>query len=428
MFKHRDWGIAFSIMAVLIIAVIVLSSLNLSTPGAHSLTQTTKDSSTKINPRKFGLSLDSFTVTESSIQRNEYLSSILQLYNVDNATITKIEEKSKQVFDVRKMKAGSQYTVFATKDTMQKVCYFVYQPNAIDYVMYDLRDSLAIFTGKRQVTARLETASGIINGSLYETFEKSGFNSSLAKKLADLYAYTVDFYSIQDGDYFKVLYEQRYVKDEPVETGAIQSAVFSHNGEKFYAFYFQPDSSEIGDYYDEEGRLLRKTFLKAPLKFSHITSSYSLRRFHPVQKRWKTHLGTDYAAPTGTPIIATGDGIVTESSFTENNGNYVKIKHSDTYTTQYLHMTKQAVRAGQSIRQGQIIGYVGSTGLATGPHVCYRFWKNGRQVNPLSQKFPSAVPLPDTVMPLFNTYVEKQRQQLNTINMGVVDDASLSLN
>jgi murein DD-endopeptidase MepM/ murein hydrolase activator NlpD len=323
------------------------------------------------------------------------------------------------------MKEGSQYTVFAKKDTSQKVCYFVYQPNAIDYVMYDLRDSLAIFTGKRQVTVRLETASGIINGSLYETFEKSGFNSSLAKKLADLYAYTVDFYSIQDGDYFKVLFEQRYVKDEPVETGSIQSAVFSHRGDKYYAFYFQPDSAEIGDYYDEEGRLLRKTFLKAPLKFSHITSSYSLRRFHPVQKRWKTHLGTDYAAPTGTPIIATGDGVVTESSYTENNGNYVKIKHNDTYTTQYLHMTKQAVRAGQSIRQGQIIGYVGSTGLATGPHVCYRFWKNGRQVDPLSQKFPSAIPLPDTVMPLFNAYVEKQQQQLNTINMGVVDALSL---
>jgi Membrane proteins related to metalloendopeptidases len=426
MFKHRDWGIAFSIMTILIIAVIVLSSLNLSTPGAHTFTQTTKDSTEKLSPRKFGLPLDSFTVTESSIQRNEYLSSILQLYNVDNATISKLEEKSKSVFDVRRMKAGSQYTVFTTKDTLQKLCYFVYQPNAIDYVMYDLRDSLNIFTGKRQVTARLEQASGIINGSLYETFQKSGIQASLAKKMADLYAYTVDFYSIHDGDYFKVLYEQRYVKDEPVETGAIQSAVFSHNGEKFYAFYFQPDSNEIGDYYDENGKSLRKSFLKAPLKFSHITSHYSLRRFHPVQKRWKTHLGTDYAAPTGTPIIATADGIVTESAYTENNGKYVKIKHNDTYTTQYLHMSKQAVHAGQSVRQGQIIGYVGSTGLATGPHVCYRFWKNGRQVNPLAQKFPSAIPLPEAVMPAFKEYVEKQQDQLNTINMGVVEALSLN--
>jgi murein DD-endopeptidase MepM/ murein hydrolase activator NlpD len=301
----------------------------------------------------------------------------------------------------------------------------VYQPNAIDYVLYDLRDSVTVLTGKRQVTARLETASGIINGSLYETFQKSGIDAALAMKMADLYAFTVDFYSIHDGDYFKILYEQRYIKDEPVETGAIQSAVFSHNGEKFYAFYYKPDTTDAGDYYDEKGKSLRKSFLKAPLKFSHITSSYSLRRFHPVQKRWKTHLGTDYAAPEGTPIIATGDGVVVESEFSNNNGNYVKVKHDDTYTTQYLHMVKQAVRAGQSVRQGQVIGYVGSTGLATGPHVCYRFWKNGHQVNPLQLTFPS-VPLPDSVMTRFADYVLKQQQQLNTVNMGVVQTLSMN--
>jgi murein DD-endopeptidase MepM/ murein hydrolase activator NlpD len=425
MFTHRDWGIAFSLMAILIVAVIVLSSLNLSLPGEKA-PQAKKDSTVIIVPRRFGLPLDSFNVTESIIQRNEFLASILELYNVDNNTIAKLQEKSKYVYDVRKMKAGTQYTVFSTKDTLHKVCYFVYQPNAIDYVMYDLRDSVSVFSGKRQVTARLETASGIINGSLYETFQKSGTDPALAMKLADLYAYTVDFYSIHDGDYFKILYEQRYIKDEPVETGAIQSAVFSHNGEKHYAFYYKSDTTEAGDYYDEKGKSLRSSFLKAPLKFSHITSGYSLRRFHPVQKRWKTHLGTDYAAPEGTPIIATGDGVVVESEFSHNNGNFVKIKHDDIFTTQYLHMTKQAVRAGQSVRQGQIIGYVGSTGLATGPHVCYRFWKNGKQVNPLQQTFPPSVPLPESVMPRFADYVLKQQQQLNTVNMGVVQTLSMN--
>ncbi len=425
MFTHRDWGIAFSLMAILIVAVIVLSSLNLSLPGEKA-PQAKKDSTEKIIPRRFGLPLDSFNVTESVIQRNEYLASILELYNVDTNTISRLQTKSKYVYDVRKMKAGAQYTVFASKDTTHKVCYFVYQPNAIDYVMYDLRDSVKVVAGKRQVTARLETASGIIDGSVYETFKRSGIDPALAMKMADLYAYTVDFYSIHDGDYFKILYEQRYIKDEPVETGAIQSAVFSHNGEKFYAFYYKSDTTEAGDYYDEKGKSLRKSFLKAPLKFSHITSGYSLRRFHPVQKRWKTHLGTDYAAPEGTPIIATGDGVVIESEFTNNNGNFVKIKHDDTYSTQYLHMTKQAVRAGQSVRQGQVIGYVGSTGLATGPHVCYRFWKNGKQVNPLQQTFPPSVPLPDSVMPRFADYVLKQQQQLNTVNMGVVQTLSMN--
>jgi murein DD-endopeptidase MepM/ murein hydrolase activator NlpD len=425
MFTHRDWGIAFSLMAILIVAVIVLSSLNLSLPGEKA-PQAKKDSTEKIVPRRFGLPLDSFNVTESFIQRNEYLASILELYNVDTNTISRLQAKSKYVYDVRKMKAGAQYTVFASKDTAHKVCYFVYQPNAIDYVMYDLRDSVKVVTGKRQVTARLETASGIIDGSVYETFQRSGIDPALAMKMADLYAYTVDFYSIHDGDYFKILYEQRYIKDEPVETGAIQSAVFSHNGEKFYAFYYKSDTTEAGDYYDEKGKSLRKSFLKAPLKFSHITSGYSLRRFHPVQKRWKTHLGTDYAAPEGTPIIATGDGVVVESEFTNNNGNFVKLKHDDTYTTQYLHMTKQAVRAGQSVRQGQVIGFVGSTGLATGPHVCYRFWKNGKQVNPLQQTFPPSVPLPDSVMTRFADYVLKQQQQLNTVNMGVVQTLSMN--
>jgi murein DD-endopeptidase MepM/ murein hydrolase activator NlpD len=424
MLTHRDWGIAFSLMAILIVAVIVLSSLNLSLPGEKATFA--KRDSTVIVPHRFGLALDSFNVTESIIQRNEFLASILELYNVDNTTISRLQEKSKYVFDVKKMRAGSQYTVFCTKDTLKKVCYFVYQPNAIDYVLYDLRDSISVITGKRQVTARLQTASGIINGSLYETFQKSGTDPALAMKLADLYAYTVDFYSIHDGDYFKVMYEQRYIKDEPVETGAIQSAVFSHNGEKFYAFFFKPDTAEAGDYYDETGKSLRKSFLKAPLKFSHITSGYSLRRFHPVQKRWKTHLGTDYAAPEGTPIIATGDGVVVEAEYSANNGNYVKLKHDDTYTTQYLHMTKQAVRAGQSVRQGQVIGYVGSTGLATGPHVCYRFWKKGKQVDPLQQKFPPSVPLSDAVMPLFAQYVQKQQEQLNTLNMGVVETISMT--
>jgi len=426
MFTHRDWAIAFTLMAILIVAVIVLSSLNLSLPGEKAPVFTKKDSAIHVSPRRFGLALDSFNVSESMIQKNEFLTSILELYNINDSTIKKLQEKSKYIYDVRKMKAGSQYTVFSSKDTTHKVCYFVYQPNAIDYVLYDLRDSVAVTTGKRQVTVRLETASGIINGSLYETFEKSGTDPSLVMKLADLYAYTVDFYSIHDGDYFKVLYEQRYIKDEPVETGAIQSAVFSHNGEKFYAFYFKPDSAEAGDYYDETGKSLRTLFLKAPLKFSHITSGYSLRRFHPVQKIWKTHLGTDYAAPEGTPIISTGDGVVIESSYTSNNGNFVKIKHDDTYTTQYLHMVKQAVRAGQTVRQGQVIGYVGSTGLATGPHVCYRFWKNGKQVNPLQQKFPPSVPLSETAMPLFTEYVKKQQEQLNTVNMGVVQTVSMN--
>lgn len=370
-----------------------------------------------VSQRKFGLPVDSFTVIEKTIERNEFLANILELYQVDEPTIALLAVKSKGVFDIRNIRAGNQYTVFCTRDTLQKALYFVYQPNAIDYVVYDLRDSISIYTGKRAVTTRTLTASGKIEGSLYETFKKAGADPGLAMKLADIYAWSIDFYSIHEGDWFKVVYEQQYIKDEPVELGTIRSAVFSHDSEPFYAFYFQSDSTQPGEYYDEQGKTLRRFFLKAPLKFSHITSRFTMRRFHPVQKRWKAHLGTDYAAHTGTPIIATGNGVVTESQFSRFNGNYVKIRHNNTYTTQYLHMSRRAVKRGQHVRQGQVIGYVGSTGLATGPHVCYRFWKNNKQVDPLRQKFPSAEPISQAALPVFDQYKQAQRQQLETIKI-----------
>lgn len=370
-----------------------------------------------VSPRKFGLPTDSFNIIENTVHRNEFLATILQPYNVENITIANLAQKSKSVFDVRRIAAGNQYTIFCTKDSVQKAVFFVYQPNAIDYIIYDLRDSITVTKGKREVITKIETAGGTITSSLYEALEDAGTDPALAMKLADIYAWTIDFYSIKQGDFFKVIYEQRYVKDEPVESGQVKSAIFSHEGDTFYAFYYEPDSLQAGDYFDHTGQSLRKAFLKAPLKFSRITSGFTMKRFHPVQKRWKAHLGTDYGAPSGTPIISTGNGMVTESTFNRNNGNYVKVRHNNTYTTQYLHMTRRAVKRGQQVRQGQVIGYVGSTGLATGPHVCYRFWKNGKQVDPYRQKFPAATPIPGNALQAFNAFKLEQQQQLQAIAM-----------
>jgi murein DD-endopeptidase MepM/ murein hydrolase activator NlpD len=372
------------------------------------------------SPRKFGLAVDSFNVIENTVQKNDFLGSILEPYRVENITIANLARKSKSIFDVRRITAGSQYTIFCTKDSLQKAVYFVYQPNAIDYIFYDLRDSITITAGKREVTTKVETASGVITSSLYEALDKAGSDPGLAMRLADIYAWTIDFYKIQQGDFFKVVYEQRYVKDEPVEAGQVRSAIFSHKGDTFYAFHFQPDTTQAGDYYDENGKSLRKAFLKAPLKFSRITSRFTMKRFHPVQKRWKAHLGTDYGAPTGTPIISTGNGTVIESSYSRFNGNFVKVRHNSTYTTQYLHMSRRAVKRGQAVRQGQVIGYVGSTGLATGPHVCYRFWKNGQQVDPYRQKFPAATPLPENSLQAFNAFKQEQLQLLQAIGLNPV--------
>lgn len=367
--------------------------------------------------REFGIPVDSFAIIDSTIRRNEFLATILQQYDTNPQTIALLARKSKDIFDIRNLKAGNPYTIFCTKDSLKKACYFVYQPNPIDYIVYDMRDSISIYKGKRQVVTQTKEASGVINHSLFEALNASQADPALAMKLAKIYAWDIDFYSIHKGDWFKVVYDQQYVKDKPVGIGRIKTAVFNHDGKEFYAFHFQSDSTDTDGYYDEQARSLRKAFLKAPLKFFHITSHYTKHRFHPIQHRWKAHLGTDYAAPTGTPIMSTAAGVVVASHYSKFNGNYVKVRHNSVYTTQYLHMSKRAVKVGQYVKQGEVIGYVGSTGLATGPHVCYRFWKNGVQVNPLKQEFPPATPIKESDMPAFRELVAQQEALLENISV-----------
>jgi murein DD-endopeptidase MepM/ murein hydrolase activator NlpD len=232
--------------------------------------------------------------------------------------------------------------------------------------------------------------------------------------LVNIYAWSIDFFRIQKGDAFSVIYEEEYVDDTTyVGLKRVLGANLIHSGNDYYSFQYE---NELGfdDYYDEEGRSLRKTFLRAPLNFTRISSRYSGRRFHPVQKRWKAHLGTDYAAPTGTPIMTTADGEISAASYTSGNGNYVKVRHNSTYSTQYLHMSKikPGIKPGVRVKQGDVIGYVGSTGLATGPHVCYRFWVNGKQVDPYKQKLPEAKSLDSTRLAAFKEYSEKLIQEL----------------
>ncbi len=364
---------------------------------------------------RFGLPVDSFTVVNGTIQHNQFLTSILDDYGIDNTTALRLAQKARPVFSVRNLAAGKPYTIFCTKDSTQKAQYFIYQPDPVDYVVYDLRDTMKVYTGKRPVTIKTEGLSGTINSSLYETLESQHADPDLAIKLANIFAWTIDFYSIQKGDWFKIIYDQQYVKGKPIESGAIRSAEFSSRGEAYKAYYFEPDITTGGEFFNEEGKSLRKAFLKAPLKFSRITSHYSMHRFHPIEKIWKAHLGTDYAAPTGTPIHTTANGVVIASRYTRFNGNYVKVKHNRIYTTQYLHMSRRAVKVGQHVVQGQVIGYVGMTGLATGPHVCYRFWKNGKQVDPLKQKFPAATPVAKKYMPEFRQLVDSANLVLNKI-------------
>ncbi|MAC94558.1 MAG: peptidase M23 [Flavobacteriales bacterium] len=364
---------------------------------------------------QFGIEIDSFHIVEAKIKPNEFLANILLSFNIDYVTIDQLAEKSKDVFDVRQMRAGKKYTVFASKDSLKKASYFVYQPNKVEYIVYDLSDSISIYKGEKEVEIRQESVSGVIYSSLYESLQAANASPALAVELSEILAWSIDFYRIQKGDWFKAIYEVKYVDDQAIGIGRVIAVEFNHFDKTFYGFYFDQDGKE--DYFDEEANSLRKAFLKSPLKFSRLSSRYTMRRFHPVQKRWKAHLGTDYAAPTGTPIMSTGDGQVIASSYTGGNGNYVKIKHNSVYTTQYLHMSKRKARVGDYVKQGDIIGYVGSTGLATGPHVCYRFWKNGKQVDHLKQDFPSAEPVKDEHKEEFQQKMQKLKKELDSISL-----------
>ncbi len=347
----------------------------------------------------YDIEIDSFEVIQSTIKKNEFLANILLPYEINYGTIDALAKKSKPIFDVRRIAVGKNYTILVRKDSIRKADYFIYEIDAVDYIVYDLRDSIIIERKKRPIETKIQTASGVINSSLYQTLKESKANPYLAVKLADIFAWSIDFYRIQKGDWFKVIYEEKFVDGKSFGIGEIKAVEFNHFDKSFLAFGY--DIKGKVEYYDEEANSLRKAFLKSPLKFSRLSSRFTMRRFHPVQKRWKAHLGTDYAAPRGTPIMATSDGVVIKSSYTRGNGKFVKLSHNSVYETQYLHMSKRNVKVGKQVRQGDIIGYVGSTGLATGPHVCYRFWKNGKQVDHLREDFPSAEPISPDIKEAF---------------------------
>ena len=343
---------------------------------------------------EYNILVDSFNVIKGSVKRGQTMGEILYLNHIDHFEINKIVEKSKGIFDVRRVNTGKKYTVICASDSAKKAQYFIYEIDATNYVVFDLRGEIDVYKGKKPVTVKLKTASGIIKSSLWLTMEEQKLSPKLTAELSTIYAWTIDFFKIQKNDGFRVYYEDKYIDGQYIGIGRLLAAEFTHKGQDFYSFYYR-ENENFGDYYDEQGKTLRKAFLMAPVDYKRISSRYSKRRKHPVTGRWKGHFGTDYAAEKGTPIWSTANGTIIAATYTKNNGNYVKVRHNGTYTTQYLHMSKikPGIRKGVFVKQGDIIGYVGSTGLATGPHVCYRFWKNDKQVDPFKQKLPPGDPI-----------------------------------
>lgn len=375
----------------------------------------------------YGMVIDNYTVIEDKIKRNQVLGDILMEYNVPANIIHQMSKLSRNVFDVRKIAPNKKYTLICDQDSLRTARAFVYEPNPTEYIVFRFEDTLWVDVCQREVVVMEKSIAGEIKTNLSQTIEELGISHELTNRFVDVFGWQVDFQRLQKGDKFKLIYEEAQVEGVPVGIKQINAIYFEHYGQPYYAFPF--DQGEGQDYFDEEGKSLRKALLKYPIEFTRISSRYTMSRFHPVQKRWKAHLGTDFAAPKGTPIRAVGDGLVEEAQYKSNNGNYVKIRHNATYTTQYLHMSGIAsgVRAGTRVRQGQTIGYVGSTGLATGPHLCYRFWRNGVQVDALKVELPPSQPVKKEFVEAFETVKTELIKKLEIIPFPVQADPIASL-
>lgn len=420
----RSKGLATLIALLLLIFIIAARLLNLNSDQAFALQNKAKP---QVNqPKKvkkepapviFGIPTDTLAVVEGIVQRGENISEILSDYNINPTQVHTLAKKARKVYNVRHIATSKHYTILHALDSARTARYFIYEPNPIEYVVYDLRGETGVEVVKRDVEVIERTLAGVISKSLFEDMVNAGGSPQLVNKFADIYAWRLNLSHLQPGDKFKLIFEERVVNGTTIGYGDLKSAVFEHEGKEFYAIGF--DQGNGMGYYDENGQSLKRAFLKEPLEYSRISSRFSKRRFHPVQKRYKAHLGTDFAAPRGTPIRSVGDGKVLEARYTRGNGYYVKIRHNKTYTTQYLHMSKFAkgIRAGKHVKQGQTIGYVGSTGLATGPHLCYRFWKNGRQVDALRVKLPTADPVKRKNKEAFTALKEQTIKHMQAIDI-----------
>ena len=366
---------------------------------------------------QFGYTLNNFTVKKDTVKSGDSFGSILENNNLFYPQIYNIVQKAKKVFDVRKINIGKPYTILFSKDSLKTPKVFIYQPNLIDYVVVSLTDSLWAEKKSKAVELLEFEAEGVITSSLSETMEEKKLSPLLSNELSEIYAWTIDFFRLEKGDNFKIIYSAKFVDDSIyVGLNRIHSAYFEHRGKPFYAIEFETDSKRgLFEYFDENGKNLRRAFLRAPVQFSRISSRYNLKRKIAYYGRIRPHFGTDFAAPRGTPIRATASGTVVKSSYTRGNGNFVKIKHNGTYSTQYLHMDKRGVKVGQFVKQGDYIGTVGMTGNTSGPHVCYRFWKNGKQVDPLKQKLPEAKPISKELKKRYLTYMLPVKNQLDSI-------------
>ncbi|MGZ0015900.1 peptidoglycan DD-metalloendopeptidase family protein [Yeosuana sp. AK3] len=368
---------------------------------------------------EFGFNLNDYIVKRDTIRYGDSFGLILERNKIGYPKIFHIAEKAKDTFDIRRLQVGKPYTLLCSKDSLEIPKCFIYQPNVEEYVVVNFHDSIHAYTSRKPIKYVERVATGVVTTNISNAFVDQGLSVRLAYKMADeIYAWTIDFNRLQKGDRFKVIYTDKYI-DDTIYAGIqnVKAAYMEYNKEPFYAFKFETDSvRKFTDFFNEEAKNLRRAFLKAPVQFSRISSRYNLnRRIAYYGFALKPHKGTDFAAAIGTPIMATANGTVIESQYKGGNGNYVKIRHNGTYETQYLHMQKRKVKVGQFVKQGDVIGWVGMTGNTGGPHVCYRFWKNKKQVDPLREKLPEAEPISENLKAKYFEFIKPIKAQLDSI-------------
>lgn len=403
------------------ISVVLLALLLFSCNGKKKDAQVSEESEVvdlgPVPETKYGIVIDSLDIVQKSVKRNEFLGTILDREGISNKQIHRLAGQYKDVFDVRKVRVGGKYELFHTRDSVPHLAYFVYQKSVAELVIYDFtQKDVVATTWQKEIKVRQREASGIIQNSLWQTIVENGGNGVLSIELSEIYAWSVDFFGIAKGDRFKVIYEEEFVDSTSLGIKSIVCAKFKHKGEVYYAIPFEQNGF-IG-YFNQDGESLKRAFLKAPLRYSRISSGFSNRRYHPVLKRYRSHHGVDYAAPSGTPVHSIGDGTIIKRGYQKNGGgNYIKIKHNSVYTTVYMHLKgfAKGMNVGARVRQGQTIAYVGTTGLSTGPHLDFRVYRNGSPMNPLKVKSPPVEPILEENKAAFELRKDSALQQLRKI-------------
>ncbi len=401
-------------MRFLLLLLIAACFANCSGSKDNAAAQAVEEASVK--DLKYGVEIEKYDIEPGMVKKGDYFGTIMEDCGVGANKVQQILQASKNVFDLTKIRLGNRYEILREKDSLAQAAFFVYELDNISTVVVSLKDSLYAYNWKKEVVPVLKKAEVTISTSLWNDVQKAGIPAMMALKLSDVYDCTIDFFGLQNGDSFEVMYEEFQHEGEYMGLGNIYYAEFIHAGKQYNAIRFNAGENS-SMYWNEKGESMKKAFLKAPLNFTRISSRFTYARKHPVLRIVRPHTGVDYAAPSGTPVVALGDGVVTHRGWAGGGGNTIKIKHPGNYVTSYMHLKGYAkgIVKGSRVTRGQLIGYVGSTGLSTGPHLDFRVYKNGKPIDPLKMESPSVEPVSKEKMPEFLAQMERYAFQMDSL-------------